>query len=155
LPPAITIRPGTTADLPAIVAMRDRLNELERQGCAHASIIPMSLEQFTAMWSGTFSSPHHCWRIVEQDGQPVGFALIYVSIPRTTPAGAYLHWAYLEPTVRRGGVGQQLFTALRDWAATQGVNRIELQYIEGNGTAERFWKKMGFRSYATRCVQYL
>lgn len=155
MPPAVTIRPGTTADLPAVVAMRDQLNDLERQGCAHASIVPMNLEQFTAMWSSSFNNPQYCWRIVEAAGRPAGFSLIYVPTPRTTPPGAYLHWAYLEPEVRRGGVGQRLFAELRAWAETQGVNRIELQFIDGNQTAERFWKKMGFRPYATRCVQYL
>jgi hypothetical protein len=35
------------------------------------------------------------------------------------------------------------------------VDRVELQFIDGNSIAERFWTKMGFRPYARKCVKYL
>src|SRR5262249_55432574 len=120
------IRAAKLSDLPAIVAMRDSLNVLERSGCPHASIIPLSLEQFTALWGSTFDSPSHCWRIVEVDHRPVGFGLIYLTSPRTTPPSAYVQWAYLEETQRRSGLGQKLFEQLTDWAKQQGASRIEL-----------------------------
>jgi len=151
----IRIRPATLADLPAIVAMRDELNELELHGCPHAPIHQLTEEQFRAFWGHTFGSAAHCWRIVEADGQPIGFGLIYVVVPRVEPAGAYLHWAFLRPNARRSGVGQKLFAELAAWARDQGVARIELQFIEGNQFAQRFWAKMGFRPFAAKCVHYL
>ena len=149
------IRAAIVSDLPAIVAMRDKLNVLERSGCPHASIVPLTLEQFTAMWGRTFDSPDHCWRIVEADRQPVGFGLIYLTTPRTTPPGAYIHWAYLEEDQRRSGLGRMLLEHLTDWAKQRGAGRIELQFIDGNQVAEQFWTKMGFRPYARKCVYYL
>src|SRR5262249_38316078 len=129
---SVAIRPATVSDLPAIVAMRDRLNNLERAGCAHASIIPLSLDQFTAMWKSSFASPRHCWSIVEADGKPIGFGLIYLTTPRTMPPSAYIHWAYLEETYRRSGLGRKLLGELFAWAKQQGAGRIELQFIDGN-----------------------
>lgn len=156
-PPAgsIILRPATQADLPAIVAMRDELNAIELAGCPHAAIIHMSVSEFAALWGPTFDSPAHCWRVVEETGKPIGFGLVYLMKPQTRPPGAYLHWAYLAEGKRQQGTGRMLFDELLGWARSQGVSRIELQFIEGNEPARRFWSKVGFRPYAQRCVHYL
>jgi GNAT superfamily N-acetyltransferase len=153
--PTVTLRPAHARDLPAIVAMRDRLNDLERSGCSHAAVIPMTLEQFTAIWAPTLESPAHCWRILEGEGEPVGFGLIYLSAQRPAPVAAYIHWAYVEAEFRRGGVGRMLLDSLLKWARDQRAERVELQFIDGNGIAESFWIKNGFQPYARKCVKYL
>jgi GNAT superfamily N-acetyltransferase len=154
-PSAVSIRPARREDLAAIVAMRDALNALELQGCPHASIQKLTLEQFTAMWGHTFDDPAYCWRIVEMGGKPIGFGLIYLQSPRTEPPGAFIHWAYLNEGQRRRGLGQALLDDLLGWARERGANRVELQFIDGNEIAQHFWAKMGFRSYAFKCVHYL
>jgi diamine N-acetyltransferase len=151
---SISLRPATRADLPAIVALRNELNDLERSGCAHAPILRHSLEEFTSFWGHTFDSPQHCWRLVEEAGQPVGFGLIYL-MPTTQSSGAYLHWAYLRPGQRQRGTGRRLFDELSGWARQKGAVRIELQFIAGNELAREFWTKVGFRPFASRCVHYL
>ena len=152
---SVGIRPATLNDLPAIVAMRNDLNALELAACPHAAIQRMTLEQFTAQWGRTIGDPDYCWRLVEAGRQPVGFALIYLTTPRVAPTPAYLQWAYLAPPYRRRGVGRMLFEHLAGWARARGAGRIELQFIEGNEPAERFWAKVGFRPYARKCVHYL
>jgi ribosomal protein S18 acetylase RimI-like enzyme len=150
----VTFRPASADDLPAIVALRNRLNVLELAGSPHAPIQRLSLEEYTALWGPTLTRADHCWRIAEAAGQAVGFGLIYL-IPHSRPVGAFIHWAYLEPEYRRQGWGQALFDHLVDWACQQGATRIELQFIEGNEAAQRFWTKMGLRTYARKCVYYL
>jgi GNAT superfamily N-acetyltransferase len=135
--------------------MRDELNALELTGCPHASIQRLSVEEFTALWGGTLDDPSSCWRIVEVDRRPVGFGLIYLAAPRTRPPGAFLHWAYLDQRYRHQGLGRLLLDDLLNWARAQGANRVELQFIDGNEAAYRFWTKMGFRPYARKCVHYL
>jgi GNAT superfamily N-acetyltransferase len=152
---SVCLRPATRADLPVIVAMRDELNDLELTGCPHAPIIRLSVQQFTALWGHTFESSQHCWRVVEEEGRPVGFGLIYLMAPPTRPQGAYLHWAYLRPGHRQRGTGRRLFDELANWARQHGVERIELQFIEGNELARQFWTKVGFRPFAAKCVHYL
>jgi GNAT superfamily N-acetyltransferase len=154
LPAAAIIRPARADDLPAIVPMRNRLNELELAGCPHAAIVPLTLDEFAAIWGPTLDLPTHCWRVVEAAGRPVGYGLIYLASPRTVPPGAFLHWAYLEEVYRSSGLGRQLVQTMLDWAVAQGANRIELQYIDGNVVGERFWIRMGFRPYARKCVYY-
>lgn len=149
------IRAATPADLPAIVALRDALNALELTGSPHAPIQRLTVAEFTAQWGPTLDDPGHCWRVIEVDGRLVGFGLIFVTTPRTVPPGTYLHWAYLEPAYRQQGLGQLLFAQLLAWARNVGANRMELQFIEGNLAAERFWAKMGFRPYARKCVKTL
>jgi GNAT superfamily N-acetyltransferase len=149
---AVTFRQATAADLPALVAMRDDLNALERSGCPHACIVPLSVKQFTEVWGYTLDSPDHCWRLIEIDGRPAGFGLIYLSSPRTDPPGAFVHWAYLIPEARRMGLGRRLLDELLAWARSHGADRVELQFIDGNEAARGFWTSLGFRPYATKCV---
>jgi GNAT superfamily N-acetyltransferase len=115
----------------------------------------MTLEEFSAVWTPTLTSPIHCWRIVEAGGRPVGFGMIYLTYPQLRTPGAFVQWMYLAPDERRRGVGQQLFDQLAEWARAQGATRVELQYIDGNAIAERFWARMGFRPYARKCVRAL
>ncbi len=149
------IRAAARTDLPAIVAMRDALNALERAGCPHAVLRRLTLEEFTALWGHTFDDEAYCWRIVETAGRPVGFGLIYLLTPRTDPPAAFVHWAYLTEGTRRQGRGRALFAHLLEWARGRGAGRVELQYIDGNEGAREFWERMGFRPYARKCVREL
>jgi GNAT superfamily N-acetyltransferase len=151
----LVIRPATVADLPTLVAMRDRLNDLERAGCPHASIQRMTVGDFAAVWGRTLEDPHYCWRVVEVGGRPVGFGLVYLTHPQLPPSGAFLHWAYLEPDQRGRGLGRLLFEEMLLWCRERGAGRIELQYIDGNDAAEHFWRALGFRPYARKCVMHL
>jgi GNAT superfamily N-acetyltransferase len=161
-PADAVLRPATLADLPVIVAMRNRLNALELAGSPHAPIQRLAPDEFAALWGHTFDSSTHCWRIVEVNGEPIGFGLIYLITPkaesrgaRQVAAGAFIQWAYLEPEHRRHGLGRVLFEHLLAWARERGVERVELRYIEGNEAAEQFWHKTGFRTFARQCVLWL
>src|SRR5438874_1681172 len=91
-PMKLPIRVATIDDVPAIVAMRDRLNALELANCPHASIEPLTVAQFAERWGPTFGHPDYHWQIAEDDGRAVGFGLIYLTLPVTEPPHAFLHW---------------------------------------------------------------
>jgi GNAT superfamily N-acetyltransferase len=148
------LRPARRDDVPALVKMRDELNALELQGSPHAPIRKLSVTEFDERWGVTIGTEDHCWLIVESSGGPVGFGMIYL-MPQPTPPAAFIQWAYLDQRQRRRGLGEQLLGHLTEWARGKGANRIELQFIEGNEAAQRFWTKMGFQPYARKCVQYL
>jgi GNAT superfamily N-acetyltransferase len=150
----ISVRPAVHGDLPAIVKMRDALNALELTGSPHAPIQRLSVDEFTTLWGSTLDDGLYCWRIIESEGKPIGFGLIYI-LPKSRPPAAFLHWAYLDPAHRRRGLGQLLLDHLIGWARGQGAGHIELQFIEGNEAARRFWAKTGFRPYAHKCVYYI
>ena len=149
----LSIRPATIEDLPAIVAMRDKLNALELIGSPHAPIQKLSVDEFTVLWGESFQDPNHCWLLMDAGITPVGFGLIYL-LPKSRPLGAYIHWTYLEAEHRRNGDGQALVRELIAWATSKGARRVELQFIEGNDIARQFWTKLGFQPYARKCVYY-
>lgn len=148
----ISIRPAKPEDLPNIVAMRNALNRLELAGCPHASITRLTLEEFIAHWGPTMGEADYCWRIVEEAGKPIGFGMLYLLKPRVPPFVGFVQWAYVEEGRRRAGVGRRLVDELFGWAKQNGAGRVELQFIDGNQIAERFWKKLGFEPYARKCV---
>jgi GNAT superfamily N-acetyltransferase len=150
-----TIRPAAIGDLPAIVAMRDDLNALELQFCPHAPIQKLSVDAFQKQWGATLTDSRYCWRVVEYEGQPIGFGLIYLMAPSVAPSSAFIHWAYLKLAYRQRGWGRLLLEHMLDWARGQSARRVELQFIEGNLPAERFWTEMGFQAYARKCVRSL
>ena len=152
---SVTLRPARADDLPDIVAMRSALNRLELEGCPHASITKMTLEEFAAHWGPTIDDPDYCWRLVEVEGKPVGFGLLYLLKPRVPSIVGFVQWAFIDPACRRKGLGERLVRELFRWAKEKNVERIELQFIDGNLLAERFWKKMGFEPYARKSVKRL
>ena len=48
------------------------------------------------------------------------------------------------------GLGAELMTALCEEAKNCGIEQMELEYIDGNIRAEKFYKKMGFKYYFFR-----
>ncbi len=53
---------------------------------------------------------------------------------------------FVEPTMRRKGVGRALATRLLEEAKAMRVDRIDLEVLPTNATAAAFWKSMGFRT---------
>jgi GNAT superfamily N-acetyltransferase len=153
--PLVVFRQATADDLPFIVAMRDALNALELAGCPHAPIQRLSVQEFHDYWGPSLDDPDYCWRVIEVAGRTVGFGLIYLTVPKKAPQSAFIHWAYLDETHRGQGIGKRLLDHLIAWARGRGAECVQLQFIEGNAGAERFWTREGFRTYASRCVLYL
>jgi len=53
---------------------------------------------------------------------------------------------FVDPTMRRKGVGRALAARLLDEAKAMRVERIDLEITPNNATAAAFWKSMGFRT---------
>jgi ribosomal protein S18 acetylase RimI-like enzyme len=52
--------------------------------------------------------------------------------------------AWVDPQVRRTGVGRALARAVEDWACDKGARMLELQVTENNGPAIQFYESLGF-----------
>jgi len=57
---------------------------------------------------------------------------------------------YVEPDYRRRGIARQLFNAICDWFAAQGVRHVEWQVAVANAEARRFWEAVGGRGLTMR-----
>ncbi len=52
---------------------------------------------------------------------------------------------WVHPALRGGGGGDALVAAVVDWARTEGANVVQLQVVEDNPRARRFYERNGFR----------
>lgn len=56
---------------------------------------------------------------------------------------------------RRRGVGVKLFAVVQAWFKSRGVHRMETRVATTNEISTDFWRKMGFRPYATQVFKNL
>src|SRR2546428_4541376 len=76
----------------------------------------------------------------------VGVALAVYSPSAEEGRLLVLNDFFVDPAMRRKGVGRALATRLLDEAKAMRVERIDLEVTPTNTTAATFWKSMGFRS---------
>lgn len=53
---------------------------------------------------------------------------------------------FVEPTLRRKGVGRALATKLLEDAKAMHIDQIDLEVLPTNAAAAAFWRSMGFRN---------
>jgi GNAT superfamily N-acetyltransferase len=61
-----------------------------------------------------------------------------------------LYGMYVTETHRGTGVATALVRAIADWAFALGSRELYLQVTEGNGAAERLYRRMGFQATSRR-----
>jgi ribosomal protein S18 acetylase RimI-like enzyme len=89
--------------------------------------------------------------VAEGDGRLDGFLAAQTRrlppfLSTTNPLVGYIGAVYVRPEARRHQLGRALVDASFAWFARAGVGSIELQVIDGNDLARRFWESMGFRT---------
>jgi ribosomal protein S18 acetylase RimI-like enzyme len=83
--------------------------------------------------------------IAREGGKAIGVT-VATSLP-STEAGSMLvvQDLFVEPRLRRRGIGRALVTKLLEEARSIGVERIDFEILSTNEAATRFWQSMGFR----------
>lgn len=84
------------------------------------------------------------WFIAETDGDGPPGALGVVLVRRRPPDVALVFSMWVEPRVRRSGVGRALIQAASDWAASWGAERVVLWVVASNEPGSRFYRRLGF-----------
>ncbi len=83
------------------------------------------------------------WVAVDDDGQPVGFAV--ASVLDGADGGAHLEELDVVPRAGRQGVGTRLVTTVCDWAASQGFLTLSLSTFRDVPWNGPFYAHRGFR----------
>ncbi|WP_375599383.1 hypothetical protein [Devosia sp. Naph2] len=129
------IRPATTADIPAIVGMVERL---------HASIgspLPMDAHVSARFLTMLIAAPRLGWVRVWDAGQgPSGFlaaSITTASISMLPIAAEHGWWA-------EGGGGLRLLRAYLDWAKEQGCFAARMSTPPHNDRAAEILERSGF-----------
>ncbi len=82
------------------------------------------------------------WLIAETTDGPVGL----VQGRKRRPSTLLLFSMWVDPTVRRLGVGRTLIETLEDWGRDWDANETILWVYAENGAAIRFYRDLGFEA---------
>jgi GNAT superfamily N-acetyltransferase len=82
--------------------------------------------------------------LAEKDGQPVGFALFFVSYSTfLAQPGIYLEDLFVLPPHRGGGIGTALIAFLARLAQERGYGRVEWSVLDWNEPALKVYRSLG------------
>ncbi|HEX8911509.1 MAG TPA: GNAT family N-acetyltransferase [Humisphaera sp.] len=137
-PDAVSIRPGTPADVPTILALIRALAEYEQL-----------LDQCVATEAGLRETlfgdrPAAEVLIARVGDDPVGFALFFPNYSTfLARPGVYLEDIFVRPEHRRRGIGKMLFREVAKVARARGAGRLEWAVLDWNAPSIAFYKGLG------------
>ncbi|HKO11281.1 MAG TPA: GNAT family N-acetyltransferase [Acidobacteriaceae bacterium] len=138
---AATIRPATLEDLPLLLRYRRAMaEEVDTPDPVAVDRMIGVLEPYLreAMPQGRW----HAW-IAEPGG--CGAIEIVRWVPGRldpTPRRAWIHSVYVEPSLRRRGIGRQLTEAMVAWCREQGFQWI---YLHASEQGRPLYQSLGFQ----------
>jgi GNAT superfamily N-acetyltransferase len=134
----MTIRPATSEDLPLIASWVRELAEYEK--LVHQAVATEA--DFAESLFGPQPKAHAL--IVEQDGQPAGFAIYFYNYSTFLGRpGIYVEDVFIRPEFRRGGFGRAIFKYLAQKAVAENCGRMEWWVLDWNEPAIRFYAGLG------------
>jgi GNAT superfamily N-acetyltransferase len=134
----VSLRGGTIADTPQILAFIQGLAEYEK--LSHVCVATEESLQQTLFGPRPFAEVI----IADFDGQPAGFALFFhnYSTFRARP-GIYLEDLFVLPALRGKGIGKALLKELARLAVERGCARLEWSVLDWNSPAIEFYRSLG------------
>jgi GNAT superfamily N-acetyltransferase len=83
--------------------------------------------------------------VAVEDDVWVGMAGVFIA--PDDPECGQVWGTWVDPGVRRGGIGRQLMAAIRAWATTHGLERLQLSVStsDRSGPARDLYETLGFR----------
>ena len=150
LSPAVTLRDAVPADLPEIVRLVRALAEYERMLDEAVG----TEEDFGRALFGP--NPRVFCALAEVEGRAVGQAIWFYNFSTFTGRpGLYVEDVFVEPGSRGLGIGEAFFRLLAQRALAEGCARMELQVLDWNEPAIRFYRKIGAKGMDEWRVQRL
>ena len=138
----MTIREGTTADIPAIRSIAHATWPVAYAEIITPAQIAYMLERMysEAALLDQLHVKGHRFLLVEQDGKPIGFAGFE---HHYTAGRSRLHKLYVLPAVKGTGVGNALLEAVLMAAMKAGDTAVELN-VNKHNPAKDFYARHGF-----------
>ncbi len=147
----MTIRFAREEDLDRVNELRRQVSELHAAGepTIFKPGFPDELRDFVHT---IFRDPCKKILLAERDGVICGFAVLNRITKPETPFKYALNQLDIDEfgvdaAFRRQGVATEMIRYIRDYAAREGVSRLELNMWEFNEGALAFYEAVGFRTY--------
>ncbi|MBN2549651.1 MAG: GNAT family N-acetyltransferase [Anaerolineales bacterium] len=149
----VIYRPATEADLPAVAAMYDKLDtflrrytytfpQVENVGTLWLDIFRRTLGRFSVVYIAEYRSE------TNKPLEMVGFILARVKRVPEYLGGVMvgeLKDMWVEPKVRRLGIGEELLRLAIGWCKEQQVYSLEAQLLVGNETIKQLVETLGMK----------
>jgi GNAT superfamily N-acetyltransferase len=150
----ISIRPGTEADVPAIVDLWVEFMDLHRDMDRWYTISEESPGLYGEFVRQRMEDPSSAVIVAEVGERIVGFAVAVISERPALYARrqyATITEVAVTASARRFGAGAKLTEEIVGVLRGKGVTRIEIGALLGNPMSTSFWRKMGFVPYMEKC----
>jgi ribosomal protein S18 acetylase RimI-like enzyme len=138
----LTTRQAEMADVPRLARINQELIRHEWDGVNKEF---RYLEKRLEQWIG---DPSYSATIFERGGRVVAYALI-----RLFNDESYIRHFYVEPEMRRAGIGKAVCKKLLEDVLPTGM-RVSLHVLAVNSEGAEFWRSMGFRDYSIEMERY-
>jgi GNAT superfamily N-acetyltransferase len=138
----LLIRPATAADVPLVLGFIRRLAEYEK--LSHE--VEATEERVRAGLFPEQGPPAAECLLAFVGGTAAGFALFFPTFSTfLAKPGLYLEDLFVEPSMRRRGVGKALLLHVARLAAGRGCGRLEWSVLDWNEPAIRLYESLGAR----------
>ena len=151
---AFVIRPGTEADIPGMLRLwREMMDYHARVEPRFRPTPPPVGEQVWEKHLRETILGSENWGIFVAEGDDdrlIGqiMGALREPAPVFKPGRyGYVTDIVIDPAVRRSGVGQALFEALKRWYRARGTPYVQLQVAHNNTASQTFWRAMGCTDY--------
>ena len=131
----IIIRKAKRSDCPRLLELIKELALYEKA----PNEVSVSLSHFEE--SGFGENPVWWAFVAEENGVVRGFALYYIRYSTWKGQRLYLEDIYVEPSMRRKGMGKLLFDSLIKEGEERNLNGMVWQVLEWNEPALNFYRK--------------
>ena len=141
-----SLRAGTPADIPAVLALIKQLAEYEK------APLEVSNTPEQMLIDGFSENPIFHLIVAETSGNAtlennqkimVGMAITYYRYSTWKGRVLYLEDLYILPEYRRFGLGERFFALLLEKAKQDKCQRVSWQVLDWNEPAINFYKKLG------------
>ncbi len=146
----MTIRPASSADLPALGRLGALLMRVHHEFDPDRFLAPGDDPETGYAWFlGTqIEAADNVVLVAEQDGKVIGY--VYAGIEPLSwkelrDEAGFVHDLVVDPLARRRGAGAKLLEAAIDWLRARGMPRVVLWTAEGNASAQHLFARAKFR----------
>ena len=146
-PNAVIYRTAVEADFPAVAALYEKLDVLLRQYTYAFPAVENVGMQWLEMFRRTLGRFSVLY-VAELDGVVVGFIVARVKRVPEYLGGVMvgeLKDMWVEPAVRRLGIGEKLLRMAIEWCREQKVYSVEAQILVGNEPIIRLVESLGMK----------
>lgn len=136
----ITIRPAVASDLPALAPLAEQLG------------YPVAITELGERLAAVLGRSDHNLLVSERDRRVVAWLHGMIWSLMVEPPLVFIGGLVVDSGSRGQRIGEQLMTAMEDWAHNQGAREILVYSNVVRERAHKFYERIGYEHYKTSKV---